>query len=72
MQINKKSQSARLPDDAPVTDQEAAVIQPVSPRNGASPSPNTTKQKTARVVPLWEAAKTLRPSSAAHDAGRTR
>ena len=43
--------------------------QSVSPRTGASLTPHRTNQKTARVMPLWEAAKTQRLRCLAHDAG---
>lgn len=45
---------------------------PELPRDGAFPSPSTTKQKTERVLPLWEAAKAYRLSSLVHDGGRAR
>ncbi|WP_155589754.1 hypothetical protein [Streptomyces cavernae] len=45
---------------------------PGLPRDGASPSPSTAKQKTERVVPLWEAARAHHLSSVVDDGGGAR
>ncbi|MEU5318661.1 hypothetical protein AB0G67_18315 [Streptomyces sp. NPDC021056] len=48
------------------------MAQSVPLRDGISPQSSASRKKTEPVVPLWEAARTRRLRSIAHDAGATR